>query len=115
MRSVFSRSISAIFSQFAIRLRVPSALTTSGPRWSRRRAEPPTSRVGDDNDDGSPAAGRAGSGVAGWEGAEGCVVLVLLLFSGAAMVGGSGDEDEFVEVEYRRFLDMIGLEDGCDA
>lgn len=107
MRSVFSRSMSAIFSQFEIRLSVPSALTTSGPRWSRRRAEPPTSRVGDEPSaaESAGAAGRAGSG-AGREGVSGCVVpllLLLLLFSGALMVGGGGDEDEFVEEEYGRY------------
>jgi hypothetical protein len=35
MRNVFFFSISAILSQFEIRLMVPSTLTTMGPRWSR--------------------------------------------------------------------------------
>lgn len=119
MRSVFSRSISAIFSQFAIRLSVPSALTTSGPRWSRRRAAPPTSRVCDGPSASAAAAGRAGSGAV-WEDVSGCVVLLLLLLlfsglvSGAAMVGDGGDEDGFEdeflaeeEEEYGRCLDLI--------
>lgn len=41
IRSVFFFSISAILSQFAIRLMVPSTLTTMGPRWSSETVVPP--------------------------------------------------------------------------
>lgn len=39
--SVFFFSISAILSQFEIRLMVPSTLTTMGPRWSSETVVPP--------------------------------------------------------------------------
>jgi hypothetical protein len=63
--------MSIILSQLAIRLIVPSSLTTSGPRWSRRSAAPPTSSVCD----ASSAGGRAGN--AGWEDSGFVLVSVL--------------------------------------
>lgn len=112
---MFSRSISAIFSQLAIRLSVPSSLTTSGPRWSRRSAAPPTSSV---DDEPSVAAGRAGSAGSGagcevdWD--SGCVLLVFsVLISESSMVGdesGAREEGELVEeCESRRELMDLGV------
>lgn len=45
IRSVFSRSMSAISDQFAMRETVPSLPTTMGPRWSSATALPSISNV----------------------------------------------------------------------
>lgn len=59
MRNVFLRSTSLISAQFAMRLSVPSRLTTMGPRWSRAMAWPvETSRVGVELEEGEEGEGR---------------------------------------------------------
>src|SRR4051812_23523105 len=77
--SVFFFSISAILSQFEIRLMVPSTLTTMGPRWSRDTVEPPVLMSSCVAFEG--AAGRARGALGGsascFAGAEACEELLV--------------------------------------